>query len=323
MSTRLRVSLLLLVLVLAACSSDDGDPLADPLDHDSETHIQIAVHNWSSQMVSAEVIGTILETAGYTVDLVQADTRAVYQSMCDGEIDIVQEVWEDPFGLAFDEQVDKGCVLDWATHSAVTREDWWYPSYVGELCPGLPDWKALDECAVLFGSPENPGRGRFLTGPLNWLKGDEQRVAALQMNFDVIHMESASVLFEELESAVATRTPIVLFNWTPSYIEFVHDGSFVEFPSFEEECPIDPGWGDNPNLTHDCGNASDGYLKMAISQRLPERWPLAANLIARIDLTNEVLASMAALVDVGGLEPAEAAANWMAANPAIIALWTG
>ncbi len=137
--------------------------------------------------------------------------------------------------------------------------------------PGYPTARRSTSVRRCSARPKNPGRGRFLTGPLNWLKGNEQRVPALQMNFDVIHMESASVLFEELESAVATRTPIVLFNWTPSYIEFIHDGSFVEFPSFEEECPIDPGWGDNPNLTHDCGNASDGYLKMAISQRLPER----------------------------------------------------
>jgi hypothetical protein len=31
-------------------------------------------------------------------------------------------------------------VIDAATHDAKTREDWWYPSYVEDVCPGLPDF---------------------------------------------------------------------------------------------------------------------------------------------------------------------------------------
>ena len=53
----------------------------------------------------------------------------------DGDIDIVHEVWEGAFGASFDKAVATGGVIDLLTHDAVTREDWWYPVYIEEVCP--------------------------------------------------------------------------------------------------------------------------------------------------------------------------------------------
>ncbi|MDE0515488.1 MAG: hypothetical protein OXH43_04070, partial [Acidimicrobiaceae bacterium] len=109
----------------AAPADDDAEtaapaePEAAPAG-DSSDPIRIPLHNWSSQLVGAEVVGGILEAAGFAVEYVPSDSQVVYQSMCDGDIELVHEVWEGAFGVAFQEQVDKGCVLDWATHNAVT-----------------------------------------------------------------------------------------------------------------------------------------------------------------------------------------------------------
>ena len=179
---------------------------------DSSDPIRIPLHNWSSQLVGAEVVGGILEEAGYSVEYVPSDSQVVYQSMCDGDIELVHEVWEGAFGVAFQEQVDKGCVLDWSTHNAVTREEWWYPSYVEEQCPGLPDWEALNACASIFATAETGDKGRFLGGPVDWLKGDEERVEGLGMDFEVVNAGSAATLWAELDAASVDNTPIVLFN---------------------------------------------------------------------------------------------------------------
>ena len=29
-------------------------------------------------------------------------------------------------------------------------EEWWYPTYMKEKCPGLPNWEALNDCAEAF-----------------------------------------------------------------------------------------------------------------------------------------------------------------------------
>lgn len=283
--------------------------------------IRIPLHNWSSQLVGAEVVGGILEAAGYPVEYVPSDSQAVYQAMCDGDIDLVHEVWEGAFGVAFQEQVDKGCVLDWAAHDAVTREEWWYPSYVEEQCPGLPDWQALNDCADLFATAETGDKGRFLGGPEDWLKGDLERVEGLGMNFEVVNATDAAMLWAELDAASQEQAPIVLFNWTPNFVEAVYEGRFIEFPAFEEACKTDPEWGINQELTHDCGNPAHGYLKTGVSSKFPGNWPGAALIVKRMDFTNAMLAEMAAEVDVRGKTPAVAAEDWLRANEALWRSW--
>ena len=301
--------------VEAPSETDAAEAMAD-----SSDAIRIPLHNWSSQLVGAEVVGGILEEAGFSVEYVPSDSQVVYQSMCDGDIELVHEVWEGAFGVAFQEQVDKGCVLDWSTHNAVTREEWWYPIYVEAQCPGLPDWEALNACASIFATAETGDKGRFLGGPVDWLKGDEERVEGLGMDFEVVNAGSAATLWAELDAASVDQTPIVLFNWTPNFVEAVYEGNFIEFPTFEDACRTDPSWGINAELTHDCGNPADGYLKTGVGMHFPEQWPTAAAIVQRMDFTNPMLAAMAAAVDVDGKEPSEAATEWLAANEG---LWRG
>ena len=281
---------------------------------ESDDSINIAMHNWSSQLVVSHVTGKLLEKLGYNVEYTPSDSQVVYTSMCEGDIHLQMEVWQGAFGVAFEKVVGEGCVLDAGTHDAVTREEWWYPAYVEEVCPGLPDWEALNACAEMFSTPETEPKGRFLAGPVDWLKHDHERVEALGMNFEVVNAGSASALWAELASASKRKAPIVLFNWTPNFIEAIYDGKFVEFPKFANECRTDPAWGSNPDLGYDCGNPADGYLKIGTWNGMPETWPKGYELMQTINFSNADIAAMAAKVDVDGLEPEEAADLWLDEN---------
>ena len=48
------------------------------------------------------------------------------------------------------------------------KEEWWFPEYMKEKCPGLPDWKALldPKCAEAFSTAETAPKGRYLGGPV-------------------------------------------------------------------------------------------------------------------------------------------------------------
>ncbi len=307
----------------ADAAEDAAEEVADAVSGDADRAVVIPTHNWSSQLVSAEVVGRTLQEAGYEVEYVPSDSQAVYAAMCEGDVDLVHEVWEGAFGVAYEEQVDAGCVVEAHTHNAVTREEWWYPTYVEDVCPGLPDWEALNACADLFATAETGDRGRFLGGPVDWLKGDEERVEGLGMDFEVVNAGSAATLWAELDAASATNTPIVLFNWTPNFVEAVYDGKFIEFPEFEPDCRTDPAWGINPDLTHDCGNPANGYLKTGVSTKFIDEMPGAYAIVQNIDLTNEMLAAMAAMVDVDGMDAVDAAEKWMADNDATWRAWLG
>ena len=190
--------------------------------------IKILLHNWSSQLVGARIVGSMLEMVGEKVAYVSADSQVVYTSMCEGDIHLVHEVWQGAFGVSYEKQLNAGCVITANTHAAMTREEWWYPEYVEKACPGLPDWKALNKCAAKFSTASTKPKGRFLAGPVDWLKYDQERVDGLGMTFKVVNAGSAAALWAELKSASKRQAPIMLFNWTPNFIEALYKGKFVE-----------------------------------------------------------------------------------------------
>ncbi|WP_093256497.1 ABC transporter substrate-binding protein [Rubrimonas cliftonensis] len=288
---------------------------------DSPDPIVIPTHNWSSQIVMSHVVGQLMERLGANVEFVSTDSQAVYEAVRLGDATLEVEVWEGAFGPAFEAARAKGGIHEVAAHDAVTREDWWYPEWTKAACPGLPDWKALNECAALFATPETGEKGRFLGGPVDWLKHDQERVDALGLNFVVVNAGSAAALWAELEAAEKRNQPIVLFNWTPNFVEAVWPGEFVEFPSYAEGCKTDPAVGPNPDMTYDCGNPADGYLKIAAWDGMQEKWPRAYAMLGRVNFTNPQIAELAKMVDVDGLDPEEAAMEWIDANENVWAPW--
>lgn len=288
---------------------------------DSSDPIIIPIHNWSSQIVMSHIVGDMFGMLGNSVEYVSADSQAVYEAVRLGDLHLQVEVWEGAFAASFDAAVERGGIHAAGEHNAITREDWWYPSWTKEACPGLPDWEALNECAELFATPETGDRGRFLGGPVDWLKHDHERVEALGMNFTVVNAGSAAALWAELAAAERNKTPIVMFNFTPNFAEAVWPGEFVEFPAWEEGCDTDPSLGPNPDAVYDCGNPADGYMKIAAWDGMPDKWPGAYELLTRVDFNNAQISEMARLVDVEGMDPEDAAAAWMEANQDVWQPW--
>jgi glycine betaine/proline transport system substrate-binding protein len=279
---------------LAALAQDSSDPIVIP------------IHNWSSQIVMSNAVGQILEQNGNAVEFVTTDSQAVYESVRLGDVTLELEVWEGAFGASYRAALEKGGIVDVGDHDAVTREDWWYPMWTKDACPGLPDWEALNDCAALFTTAETGDKGRYLDGPVDWLKHGQERVAALDMNFVVVNAGSAAALWAEIGAAEADKRPIVVFNWTPNFAEAVWPGEFVEFPAWEDGCDKDP---------------ANGYLKKAAWEGMEEKWPSAFAVLEQVSFTNPQIAEMARLVDVDELEPDEAAEVWLDANKDVWEAW--
>jgi glycine betaine/proline transport system substrate-binding protein len=310
LKSALSATAVLAVLSTAANATDSSDPIVIP------------IHNWSSQIVMSHVVGQIFESMGNHVEFVTTDSQAVYESVRLGDVTLELEVWEGAFGASFNAAVEKGGLHHAGAHDAVTREDWWYPAWTKDACPGLPSWEALNACADKFTTPETGSKGRFLGGPVDWLKHDQERVDALGMNFIVVNAGSAAAIWAEIGAAEKNKTPIVVFNWTPNFAEAVWPGEFVEFPTWVEGCNDDPSVGPNPDATYDCGNPSTGYLKIAAWDGMKDKWPAAYETLTQISFTNPQIAEMAKMVDVDEMEPEDAAAAWLEENASTWSGWT-
>ncbi len=277
----------------------------------AENTIRLIVNNWTSQVVLSHVTAKLLERQGLDVELTESSVTDQWGALSHGAAHFQMEVWEGTMSAKFNRLVKAKRILDLGFHNAKTREEWWYPSYVEALCPGLPDWKALKACSSIF-SKTGEGKGVYIAGP--WEKPDEARIRALDLNFKVEVVSNGDDLWEKLKIAYSTKRPIVLFNWTPNWVESRFDGKFIEFPNYEHECEKNPKWGINPNFIHDCGNPKGGWLKKAGWSGVDEMWPCATRLIRNINLNNQQISNMSALVDVDGLSHEAAADKWIKNN---------
>jgi len=278
---------------------------------DSKKPTRIPVHNWSSQIVMAHVIGGIMESMGGNVEYVSADSNAVYESIRIGDVDISHEVWQSAFGKSFDTARDKGGLLDWGDHEARTLEDMGYPNWVAEKCPGLPDWTALKnpDCAKNFVTPDSGGKGRMLEGPQSWHQDlIPQRIEALGLAdlWWVKFAGSADALWAELAAAKKEGRGTIIFNWTPNFT----DGAgftFIKFPPFYDGCrPVDGGDGK-------CGSP-DGYLKKAVNENWTKSHPAAAAMFKKLSFNTAQIGAMAAYVDVDKMSHEDAAKTWLKKN---------
>ncbi len=286
---------------------------------DSAEPIKIPTHNWSSQVVMAYVIGGIFESIGDTVEYVPADSQAVYEAIRNDDITISHEVWQSTFGASFYNAMAKGGIIDAGNHAASTLEELGVPHYVVEqnLCPGLPAWEALKDCAAVFATADSEGKGRILEGPQSWhgdLMPDRIKALGLDDKYVVKFAGSADAIWAELDSAKKEGRGVITFNWTPNFTDA--DGfDFIQFPAYTDGCRIADG-GDGS-----CGSPI-GWLKKAANYKFPKTHPMAYTIFSKLSFTTAQIGQMAALVDIDKMSHEDAAKKWLADNEAVWMPWT-
>jgi glycine betaine/proline transport system substrate-binding protein len=287
---------------------------------ESQDPIRITLHDWTGQLLTSQIMAEVLRKAGYNVELVQADYLAQFAGLKTGDLHLAMEIWATTGQEALDEAVGSGKVENLGETGMMAIEEWWYPAYMAERCPGLPDWQALKACAEAFATPETAPKGRYLGGPVTWGGFDEERVAALDLPFEVVHAGTDAALFAELESAVQRQAPIILWVYAPHWAPAKYEGDWIAFPAYEPACYTDPAWGGNPDATHDCGKPR-GPIWKAGWAGLKDKWPGAHRAITAFRLGNDEMGAMITEVDLNGKSVEEVAAAWMAANEARWKAW--
>ncbi len=289
-------------------------------DVESTDPIKLTLHDWSGQLINTRILGSILQKAGYNVEYVQADYIAQFAGLKTGDLHLAVEIWETTGREALDEANASGKVVTVGETGLMAIEEWWYPSYMKERCPGLPNWEALKDCAEEFSTAETAPNGRYLGGPVTWGGFDDERVEALELDFEVVHAGTDAALFAELESAYQRQDPIILWIYTPHWAPSKYEGEFVEFPPYSAECYSDPSVGINPNLAYDCGKPRGPIWKAAWAG-LQDKWPGAYSIIEAYKLDNEEMSAMVGKADLDGVKIETVVSDWMSANADRISGW--
>ena len=280
---------------------------------ESDDPIKITLHDWTGQFVTTTIMGEVLKKAGYNVEYVQADYIAQFAGLKTGDLHVAMEIWETTGRDAMDEATATGKVENLGETGMQAIEEWWYPAYMKELCPDLPNWEALNDCAEAFSIPETAPSGRYLGGPVTWGGFDDERAEALELDYEVVHAGTDAALFAELESAYQRKAPILLWVYAPHWAPIKFDGEWVAFPEYTAACYQDPSWGVNPDLAYDCGKPRGPIWKVAWTG-VKDKWPGAHKAIQSFEINNDEMGAMIAAIDLEGKALEDVVADWMANN---------
>jgi glycine betaine/proline transport system substrate-binding protein len=294
-----------------------GALLAFPASAEVESRdpIRLTLHDWTGQLITTQIMGEVLKKAGYNIEYVQADYIAQFAGLKTGDLHVAMEMWETTGREAMDEAVGTGQVENLGETGMQAIEEWWYPMYMKDKCPGLPNWEALKDpkCAEAFSTPETAPKGRYLGGPVTWAGFDDERVEALELPFEVVHAGTDAALFAELESAYQRQAPVLLWVYTPHWAPIKYEGEWVEFPSYTPECYDDPAWGGNPDMAYDCGKPRGPIWKVSWSGAR-DKWPGAVKAIEAFTVSNEEMGAMIVEVDLEGGKVEDVVAKWITDN---------
>ena len=318
-----------LALVAAACAGEEEEEAAAPAAEEpvaaapaeKKGPIKIAELNWTSQVVNANLMKTILEDyMNYEVELIFADSLAMFASIAEGDLHYNPETWP---SSSFAEMehfiVETQTVEDLGPMGMIGQVEWYVPAYVVEgdpergieaCCPDLTSWEQLIKYKDEFVTSETAPRGQLVSTPIDWPIFDQERLDALGLDFETIHAGSGAALEAAFIGAYERGEPIIITFWEPHWLHSRFETRIIELPVSTDEC-----WATD----FACGFPADILFSM-VWPGVKEQFPDAYELLSNFQLENDQSNFMTGLVDVDRKTVEEAIQSWMDANPEV---WTG
>ncbi len=289
---------------------------------ETDEPIKLVIMGYSGDNIIMYIYGGLLEKLGYNVEFVPADYLGQFAGIEAGDLHIGSPGWDTTAKAALAAAWETGDVLNMGDMGIAVNEDWWYPLYVKDVCPGLPDWRALQEpaCVEALSNAETSPKARFLSGPIEWGGHDAERVEALGLDFEVIHAGSDGALTAEFVGAIQREEPIIGWTWEPFWLPALYEGEFVEWPEYDDACYEDASWGENADMAFDCGRPN-GFMWKTAWAGGEEIWPKAYDVWRQFQLDGKTMGELVYKSDVDGVPTEEVAAGWIADNEATWKPW--
>jgi len=298
--------LLLTIIIVSLAAIGCGEKGKEP--------IKLSDLGWGSAHFQSELARIIIMHGyGYPVEMVGGKTVGLFQAARSGDIDIFLEGWMANQQEAYDEAIAAGDVV----LLGILNDDNWQscfvvPTYVIEgdsargIQPMAPDLKSVEdlkkpEYIELFADPEDPGKGRILTGVPGWaceeINADQLKAYGLDHYYNLMSPGSGEALHAALYGAYQKGEPHITYNWGPCWVTGMLDVTLLEEPPYDKAV-----WEEN----HGCAYPSQN-LFITSYKTFPEKAPELVEMFGKWKLDTKTLGqALAYMQDTGG-EPFDAA----------------
>jgi glycine betaine/proline transport system substrate-binding protein len=261
--------------------------------------IRIVVEGISDADFITRVYGKILERVGYNVEYVNADLPASFAGMMDGDL-AINLIWDSTYYLAND-ALKSGKVVLFGSTGVEIEEGWWYPAYMTEICPGLPDYKALlnPKCIAALTTPETAPKGRFVDAPASSGTYSEEVVKKYDLPLEVVSAGSPGALAATVDGLVSRKAPVLSWGYIPHWVFDQPGVGFVQFP----------------------GITTRGYAWKLATKAIMDRVPLASRLFYLFTIDKDTVGKAMHAIDVEGKPLDAVALEWVDANETTWRKW--
>ncbi|MEM9912319.1 MAG: ABC transporter substrate-binding protein [Pseudomonadota bacterium] len=281
-----------------------------------EGTIRIPINEWTGQHISAHILGTLLEKAGFGVEYVTAGAVPQFAAIAQGDLHLQPETWTNNVGDIYPKAVEAGDIVVVGELGLQPQEGWIYPPYMEELCPGLPDYQALYDCAQAFAAADTFPKGRLISYPADWGTRTKDVVAQIEIPFEAVAGGSEGAMIAEAKSAVATEAPILMMFWQPHWLFAEEDFNWVAFDVAEGECVEESG----QSRGNACGFQQATIDKIAY-KGVAEEYPAAYAIFDAMSVDNATQNALMLEIDQKGRALEEVIAEWIEGNEATWKPW--
>jgi glycine betaine/proline transport system substrate-binding protein len=318
--------LAVVALTAAACSDVSSSSSAPPAGGSTDAAqcgsdtIVIAVNPWVGAEANANVAKNVMEEQmGCSVELNPVNEKAQFPAMADGDVDATLEVW--PSGHSTDKQqyIDTAhTVVDGGKLGLIGNIGWFVPQYVIDEHPEYATWEGFKDNADIFATADTGDKGRFLGADTTYSIFDEQIIAALGLDLEVVYSGGEAQSLAALDTAEKNQEPILMYWWTPQWSSAKYNLVEVKLPKYTQDC-ADIALNDPEAIGYNCDYATDVLYK-AFSAQLEGKDAAAFAFLSNFNWTEDDQNSVALEIQAG-TDPSEAAQTWIDANQDMVESW--
>lgn len=308
----LGLAAILSVFTLSATQAQSVPESPDP--------IVLAKLDWTGQFIVTEVAAEILRRMGYNVKILQTTSVPSIQAMKEGQISASLELWYQALAPQYEAATAAGELVKLGPTGVVGSEGWYYPAYVEAKCPGLPDWRALKDCAEIFATPETSPKGRLLDYPADWHPDAQNWIDAMGLDLVALPSGGEGSTGAELKSAKLRQEPILLQWWEPTWVAAEFDLKRILLDGDGEGCVKATAAAIETRKSFDCVGGTIEIAKLAWPG-LEGKWPAAYRFLKSYQITNAWQGKMAKAVETEDRKAKDVAREWVDQNEAIWKPW--
>ncbi|GAA0325948.1 ABC transporter substrate-binding protein [Bacillus carboniphilus] len=317
MRKSLIIMLSALLVVLAACSSGEGEKKLEK--------IVLADAGWDSIRFHNSVAQIILEKGlGYETDVTTGSTAATIQGLRQGDINAYMEVWTDNILELYTESIDSGDIIKTSINFDDNAQGLYVPTYVIEgdsergIEPMAPDLKTVADLAKypeVFEDPEDPGKGRVIGGPSGWAVSEylatKMKTYELEDTFNYFMPGSDAAIVTSLAAAYESGEAWVGYYWSPTWVTAQYDMTLLEEPEFDRAV-----WDENKGTEFPPND-----VVTAVHKDLPDQAPDVVEFLKNYETSSALTEEALGYMKDNDASADEAAVWWMKQHEDLWTTW--